>query len=106
MTDFSCLINEDIPHLFHRIFPESLRWLLATQQYCRSKWIMGHIAKKNRCNMELDTDNILTGNEYIDTDFDAFSTDFQLFLNEQYASQSVVKVLADCSMCELLSLRP
>ncbi|KAM9844465.1 solute carrier family 22 member 23 [Aulostomus maculatus] len=42
------------------IFPESLRWLLATQQYCRSKWIMGHIAKKNRVNMELDTDNILT----------------------------------------------
>ncbi|KAK5860024.1 hypothetical protein PBY51_021533 [Eleginops maclovinus] len=39
------------------IFPESLRWLLATQQYCRSKWIMGHIAKKNRVNMELDTDN-------------------------------------------------
>ncbi|XP_070701921.1 solute carrier family 22 member 23-like [Pempheris klunzingeri] len=42
------------------IFPESLRWLLATQQYCRSKWIMGHIATKNRVNMELDTDNILT----------------------------------------------
>lgn len=42
------------------IFPESLRWLLATQQYCRSKWIMGHIAKKNRVNMELDPDNILT----------------------------------------------
>ncbi|XP_029380669.1 solute carrier family 22 member 23 isoform X1 [Echeneis naucrates] len=42
------------------IFPESLRWLLATQQYCRSKWIMGHIAQKNRVNMELDTDNILT----------------------------------------------
>ncbi|CAN9502823.1 unnamed protein product [Ophioblennius macclurei] len=42
------------------IFPESLRWLLATQQYCRSKWIMGHIAKKNRVNMELDSDNILT----------------------------------------------
>ncbi|XP_042285338.1 solute carrier family 22 member 23 isoform X1 [Thunnus maccoyii] len=42
------------------VFPESLRWLLATQQYCRSKWIMGHIAKKNRVNMELDTDNILT----------------------------------------------
>ncbi|TKS79779.1 Solute carrier family 22 member 23 [Collichthys lucidus] len=42
------------------IFPESLRWLLATQQYCRSKWIMGHIAKKNRANMELDVDNILT----------------------------------------------
>ncbi|KAM9349914.1 solute carrier family 22 member 23 [Symphorus nematophorus] len=42
------------------IFPESLRWLLATQQYSRSKWIMGHIAKKNRVNMELDADNILT----------------------------------------------
>ncbi|CAL1579579.1 unnamed protein product [Knipowitschia caucasica] len=42
------------------IFPESLRWLLSTQQYGRSKWIMGHIAKKNRVNMELDADNILT----------------------------------------------
>ncbi|KAK7945581.1 hypothetical protein WMY93_001309 [Mugilogobius chulae] len=42
------------------IFPESLRWLLATQQYGRSKWIMGHIAKKNCANMELDVDNILT----------------------------------------------
>ncbi|XP_034410489.1 solute carrier family 22 member 23-like [Cyclopterus lumpus] len=42
------------------IFPESLRWLLATQQYCRSKWIMGHIATKNQVNMELDTENILT----------------------------------------------
>lgn len=42
------------------IFPESLRWLLATQQYCRSKWIMGHIAKKNRANMDLDPENILT----------------------------------------------
>ncbi|KAM6918468.1 solute carrier family 22 member 23-like [Xenentodon cancila] len=41
------------------IFPESLRWLLATQQYCRSKRIMWKIAKKNGVNMELDTD-ILT----------------------------------------------
>ncbi|KAJ3595121.1 hypothetical protein NHX12_004426 [Muraenolepis orangiensis] len=41
------------------IFPESLRWLLATQQYSRSKWIMGHIAKKNQVNMELDPDNVL-----------------------------------------------
>lgn len=41
------------------IFPESLRWLLATQQYCRSKWIMGQIAKINGVNMELDPDNIL-----------------------------------------------
>lgn len=58
------VIDEDFPYLFDRIFPESLRWLLATQQYCRSKWIMGHIAKKNRVNMELDADNILTGNKY------------------------------------------
>ncbi|KAM8851268.1 solute carrier family 22 member 23-like isoform 2-T2 [Spinachia spinachia] len=42
------------------IFPESLRWLLATQQYYRSRWIMGHIAKKNQVNLDLDTDNILT----------------------------------------------
>ncbi|KAK2822453.1 hypothetical protein Q5P01_022518 [Channa striata] len=42
------------------IFPESLRWLLATQQYCRSKWIIGHIVTKNQVNVELDTDNILT----------------------------------------------
>ncbi|XP_057714382.1 solute carrier family 22 member 23-like isoform X2 [Corythoichthys intestinalis] len=41
------------------IFPESLRWLLATQQYCRSKWIMGHIAKKNCIKMDQDPDNIL-----------------------------------------------
>uniref|UniRef100_A0A668A8Z8 Solute carrier family 22 member 23 n=2 Tax=Myripristis murdjan TaxID=586833 RepID=A0A668A8Z8_9TELE len=41
------------------IFPESLRWLLATQQYCRSKWIMGHIAKKNKVNTELDADQVL-----------------------------------------------
>ncbi|XP_029560961.1 solute carrier family 22 member 23 isoform X2 [Salmo trutta] len=42
------------------IFPESLRWLLATQQYGRSKWIMGHIIKKNQVNPELDTDHVLT----------------------------------------------
>uniref|UniRef100_A0A3Q3ARL9 Solute carrier family 22 member 23 n=1 Tax=Kryptolebias marmoratus TaxID=37003 RepID=A0A3Q3ARL9_KRYMA len=42
------------------IFPESLRWLLATQQYGRSKWIIGRIGEKNKVNMELDTDNILT----------------------------------------------
>ena len=44
-----------------RIFPESLRWLLSTQQYSRSKYIMGHTAKKNQINTELDPDLILTG---------------------------------------------
>ncbi|XP_062850666.1 solute carrier family 22 member 23 [Trichomycterus rosablanca] len=29
------------------LFPESLRWLLATQQYSRSKWLIERIAKKN-----------------------------------------------------------
>ncbi|XP_030630267.1 solute carrier family 22 member 23 [Chanos chanos] len=42
------------------LFPESLRWLLATQQYCRSKWIMDRIAKKNQANMERDADELLT----------------------------------------------
>lgn len=49
------------PRLSGRIFPESLRWLLATRQYCRSKWIMGHIAAKNRVNLDLDSENILAG---------------------------------------------
>lgn len=48
-----------------RIFPESLRWLLATQQYGRSKWIMGRIAEKNQVNVELDADNILTGKRQV-----------------------------------------
>lgn len=60
---FPVLLTRTSLVFFDRIFPESLRWLLATQQYCRSKWIMGHIAKKNRVNMELDADNILTGNK-------------------------------------------
>ncbi|KAJ8012133.1 hypothetical protein DPEC_G00065510 [Dallia pectoralis] len=42
------------------IFPESLRWLLATQQYGRSKSIMGHIVKKNQVNTEQDSDHILS----------------------------------------------
>ncbi|XP_030219384.1 solute carrier family 22 member 23 [Gadus morhua] len=41
------------------IFPESLRWLLATQQYSRSKWIMGHIIKKNQVNTEQDSEQVL-----------------------------------------------
>lgn len=45
-----------------RVFPESLRWLLATQQYHRSNRIMERIAKKNKVNLELDPDNIFAGN--------------------------------------------
>ncbi|KAJ8395426.1 hypothetical protein AAFF_G00031600 [Aldrovandia affinis] len=41
------------------VFPESLRWLLSTQQYCRSKTLMHHIAKKNGVDTELDSNGIL-----------------------------------------------
>uniref|UniRef100_A0A3B1IZK0 Solute carrier family 22 member 23 n=1 Tax=Astyanax mexicanus TaxID=7994 RepID=A0A3B1IZK0_ASTMX len=40
------------------LFPESLRWLLATQQYCRAKWIVERIAKTNKAN--LDSDELLS----------------------------------------------
>lgn len=49
------------PIFLPRVFPESLRWLLATQQYYRSNWIMERIAKKNKVNLELDPENIFTG---------------------------------------------
>ncbi|XP_016320174.1 solute carrier family 22 member 23-like [Sinocyclocheilus anshuiensis] len=42
------------------IFPESLRWLLATQQYSRSKWIMERVAKKNNINLEEDAEELMT----------------------------------------------
>ncbi|RVE61709.1 hypothetical protein OJAV_G00175510 [Oryzias javanicus] len=42
------------------IFPESLRWLLATQQYHRSKRIIEDIVQKNSTDMKLDTGNIFT----------------------------------------------
>ncbi|KTG36001.1 hypothetical protein cypCar_00027300, partial [Cyprinus carpio] len=44
------------------IFPESLRWLLATQQYNRSKWIMERVAKKNNINLEEDAEELMTDN--------------------------------------------
>ncbi|XP_058494238.1 solute carrier family 22 member 23 [Solea solea] len=42
------------------IFPESLRWLLATQHYRRSKAMMLHIAKKNQVDMETEPSGVLT----------------------------------------------
>ncbi|KAG9333733.1 hypothetical protein JZ751_010282, partial [Albula glossodonta] len=39
------------------IFPESLRWLLSTQQYCRAKRQMFRIAKKNKVG-ETDADEV------------------------------------------------
>ncbi|KAK2859944.1 hypothetical protein Q7C36_004110 [Tachysurus vachellii] len=40
------------------LFPESLRWLLATQQYTRSKWLIERVAKKNNTNV--DTHELIT----------------------------------------------
>lgn len=54
-------MSSKFPLLSIRIFPESLRWLLATQQYSRAQWIMGRIADKNQVNVELDAENIFTG---------------------------------------------
>ncbi|XP_063075451.1 solute carrier family 22 member 23 [Engraulis encrasicolus] len=42
------------------LLPESLRWLLATQQFCRSKWLIARIAKKNKANLEREADDLLT----------------------------------------------
>uniref|UniRef100_A0A8C6SC16 Solute carrier family 22 member 23 n=1 Tax=Neogobius melanostomus TaxID=47308 RepID=A0A8C6SC16_9GOBI len=42
------------------IFPESLRWLLATQQYRRSKAMMIRIARKNQVDMTTESNGVLT----------------------------------------------
>ncbi|GLD61215.1 solute carrier family 22 member 23, partial [Lates japonicus] len=42
------------------IFPESLRWLLATQHYRRSKAMMLHIARKNQVDMTTEPSGVLT----------------------------------------------
>ncbi|XP_035268293.1 solute carrier family 22 member 23 isoform X1 [Anguilla anguilla] len=42
------------------VFPESLRWLLSTQHYGRSKGLMHQIARKNGVDVELDPSGILS----------------------------------------------
>lgn len=42
------------------LFPESLRWLLATQHYRRSKAMMLRIARKNQVNMTTEPSGVLT----------------------------------------------
>lgn len=51
------------PPLLCRIFPESLRWLLATQHYKRSKEMMLRIARKNRVDMSTEPSGLLTGED-------------------------------------------
>lgn len=53
------------PHPFHlslcRIFSESLRWLLATQHYRRSKAMMLRITSKNQVDMTTQPSGVLIG---------------------------------------------
>ncbi|XP_069047008.1 solute carrier family 22 member 23 isoform X2 [Lepisosteus oculatus] len=42
------------------VFPESLRWLLATQQYERAQTLIYRIAKKNKVNTESDANGVLS----------------------------------------------
>ena len=47
--------------IYSRLFPESLRWLLATQHYRRSKVMMLRIAKKNQVDMTMEPSGVLIG---------------------------------------------
>uniref|UniRef100_A0A8K9V2R0 Major facilitator superfamily (MFS) profile domain-containing protein n=1 Tax=Oncorhynchus mykiss TaxID=8022 RepID=A0A8K9V2R0_ONCMY len=52
-----------LPYIW--IFPESLRWLLATQHYHRSKAMMLCIARKNQVDMTTEPSGVLTDQERI-----------------------------------------
>lgn len=52
-----------LPVALWRLFPESLRWLLATQHYRRSKAMMLRIARKNQIDMTTEPSGVLTGEE-------------------------------------------
>lgn len=52
-----------LPVPLWRLFPESLRWLLATQHYRRSKAMMLRIAKKNQIDMTTEPSGVLTGED-------------------------------------------
>lgn len=47
--------------LLCRLFPESLRWLLATQHYRRSKAMMLSIARKNQVDMTTESNGVFAG---------------------------------------------
>lgn len=44
-----------------RLFPESLRWLLATQHYRRAKAMMLRIARRNQIDMATEPSGVLAG---------------------------------------------
>ncbi|KAL4630998.1 solute carrier family 22 member 23 [Arapaima gigas] len=49
-----------LSYIWYEVFPESLRWLLSTQQYHRSKAQIYHIAEKNKVDTALDSSGILS----------------------------------------------
>ncbi|MEQ2278965.1 hypothetical protein AMECASPLE_004670 [Ameca splendens] len=57
---FSTLLDLILILLICRIFPESLRWLLATQHYKRSKAMMLRIARKNQVDTTTEPSGVLT----------------------------------------------
>lgn len=62
-----------------RIFPESLRWLLATQHYRRSKPMMLCIARKNQVDMTTEPSGVLTGDDIQKDEYDPKSISFFCF---------------------------
>lgn len=48
----------------YRVFPESLRWLLATQHYHRAKRQMYAIARSNKVDTATDPNGILSGEDW------------------------------------------
>ena len=65
--------------LLCRIFPESLRWLLATQHYRRSKPMMLRIARKNQVDMTTEPSGVLTGDDIQQDEYDLKSIAFFCF---------------------------
>ncbi|KAI5613914.1 hypothetical protein C0J50_3873, partial [Silurus asotus] len=69
------------------LFPESLRWLLATQQYSRSKWLIERIAKKNNTNV--DTHELITESETLKSDFHAAFSIIGMFSSQAVSNLSI-----------------
>lgn len=59
-----CASLKTPPLWFRRIFPESLRWLLATQHYRRSKAMMLRIARKNQVDLTTEPNGVLAGEDH------------------------------------------
>lgn len=69
-----CLHPSILPVPLWRLFPESLRWLLATQHYRRSKAMMLRIARKNQIDMTTEPSGVLTGEEIFKKGADQFKS--------------------------------